>query len=165
MARLQYEGTQPTNQSCIRNEIRSRLKSDNFIYLSDQLLSSSQLLYRNVRNKIYSVLIVTYLAQVWNLVCYTEWRTWAEDFQKIQCLCYVCKMPAQSAGDLSFRIFRILKHKFFSSGSCSFDRKQYSWLLLSNLGIILLITTQGVWRSVICVTGYCEKYLGLRRTR
>jgi hypothetical protein len=51
---LKYLGTTSTNQNSIQEEVKSRLKSGNACHHSMQNLSSSSLLSRNLKVKIYN---------------------------------------------------------------------------------------------------------------
>ena len=59
MEEFKYLGTTLTIQNCIREEIKSRLRSGNACYHSVQnLLSSSRLLSKKLKIKIYSTIIL-----------------------------------------------------------------------------------------------------------
>ena len=55
---LKYLGTTLTSQNSIQEEIKSRLKSGNACYYSVQNLSSSRLLSKNLKIKIYRTIIL-----------------------------------------------------------------------------------------------------------
>ena len=55
---FKYLGTTLTNQNSIQEEIKSRLKSGNACYHSVQNLLSSSLLSKNLKIKIYRILIL-----------------------------------------------------------------------------------------------------------
>ena len=55
---FKYLGTTLTYQNSIHEEIKSKLKSGNVCYHSVQNLLSSSLLYKNVKIKIYRILIL-----------------------------------------------------------------------------------------------------------
>ena len=55
---FRYLGTNLTNQNSIQEEIQSRLKSGNACYYSVQNLSSSSLLSKNMKYKIYRTIIL-----------------------------------------------------------------------------------------------------------
>jgi len=77
-------GTTLTNQNCIAEEIKSRLKSGNACYLSVQYLLYSRLLSKNLNIKIYRTTIlavVLYGFETWSLTLREErklsvFRTW-----------------------------------------------------------------------------------------
>jgi len=67
---FKYLGTTLTNQNCIQEEIKSRLKSGNACYHSVQNLLSSSLLSKNIKIKIYRTIIlpvVVYGCETWSL--------------------------------------------------------------------------------------------------
>jgi len=53
-----YLGTALTNQNSIQEEIKSRLKSGNACYHSVQNLLSSSLLSKNLKIKVYRIIIL-----------------------------------------------------------------------------------------------------------
>jgi hypothetical protein len=55
---FKYLGTTLTNQNSIHEEIKSRLKSGNACYHSEQNLLSSSLLSKNVKIKIYRTIML-----------------------------------------------------------------------------------------------------------
>ena len=56
---LKYLGSLVTNQNSIQEEIKCRLKAGNSCYYSVQTLLSSPLLSKNVKIKIYKILILS----------------------------------------------------------------------------------------------------------
>ena len=65
-----YLGTTLTDQNSIQEEIKSRLKLGNACYYSVQSLSSSRLLSKNIKIKIYRTIIlpvVSYGCETWSL--------------------------------------------------------------------------------------------------
>jgi len=74
---FKYFGTTLTNQNCIQEEIKSRLKSWNACYYSVQNLLSSSLLSKNLKIKIYRSIIlpvVLYGCETWSLTLREERR-------------------------------------------------------------------------------------------
>ena len=70
MEEFKYLGTTLTNQNSIAEECKSRLRSRNACYNSVQNLSSSRLLSKNLRIKIYRTIIlavVLYGCETWSL--------------------------------------------------------------------------------------------------
>jgi hypothetical protein len=70
-------GSNPTDQNCIHEEIKSRLNSGSACYHSVQSLLSSHLLSRNVKVKIYKTIIlpvVLYGCETWSLTLREEYR-------------------------------------------------------------------------------------------
>ena len=58
LEQFKYFATTPTNQNSIQEEIKSRLKSGNGRYHSVQNLSSSCLVSKNIKIKIYRIIIL-----------------------------------------------------------------------------------------------------------
>jgi len=72
---FKYLGTNLTNQNCMAEEIKSRLRSGNACYHSVQNLWSSRLLSKNVKIKIYRSIIlpvVLYGCKGWSLTLREE---------------------------------------------------------------------------------------------
>jgi len=72
---FKYLGTTLTNQNCIAEEIKSRLRSGNACYHSVQNLLSSRLLSKNLKIKIYRTIIlpvVLYGCETWSLTLREE---------------------------------------------------------------------------------------------
>jgi len=72
-----YLGTTLTNKNSIQEEIKSRLKLGNACYYSVQNLSSSSLLSKNLKIKIYRTIIlpvVLYGCETWSLTLRKERR-------------------------------------------------------------------------------------------
>jgi len=72
---FKYLGTTLTNQNFIAEEIKSGLKSGNACYHSVQNLLSSTLLSKNLKIKIYRIIIlcvVLYGCEAWSLISWEE---------------------------------------------------------------------------------------------
>ena len=72
---FKYLGTTLTNQNSIAEEIKGRLKSGNACYHSVQNLLSSRLVSKNVKIKIYGIIIlpvVLYGCETWSLTLREE---------------------------------------------------------------------------------------------
>jgi len=72
---FKYLGTTLTNQNSIAEEIKSRLRSENACYHSVQNLSSSRLLSKNLKIKIYRTLILPVVllgCETWSLTLREE---------------------------------------------------------------------------------------------
>jgi len=70
-----YFGTTLTNQNSIAEEIKSRLRSENACYRLMQNLLSSRLLSKNLKMKIYRIIIlpvVLYGCETWSLTLREE---------------------------------------------------------------------------------------------
>jgi hypothetical protein len=68
VAQLKYLLTTVTNQNLIQDEIKRRLNSDNGCYQSVKKVLSFHLLYRTVKIRIYSIIIlsvVLYECETW----------------------------------------------------------------------------------------------------
>ena len=77
MEELKNLGTTLTNQNCIQEEIKKRLKLGNACYYSVQNLLSSILLSKNLKIKIYRTIIlpvVLYGCETWSLTLREERR-------------------------------------------------------------------------------------------
>jgi len=77
MEEFKYLGTTLTNQNTIQEEIKRRLKSGNACYHSVQNLLSSSLLSKNLKTKIYGIVIgplVLYGCETWSLSLREECR-------------------------------------------------------------------------------------------
>jgi hypothetical protein len=55
---FKYLGTRLTNQNYIQEEIKNRLNSKNARYHSEQNILSSFLLSKNLKNKVYKIVIL-----------------------------------------------------------------------------------------------------------
>jgi len=72
---FKYLGTTLTNQKCIAEEIKSRLKSGNACYHSVQNHLSSRLLSKNLKIKIYRTIILPFILygiETWSLTLREE---------------------------------------------------------------------------------------------
>jgi hypothetical protein len=77
VAKFKFLGTTLTNQNDIRDEIKSRLNSGTASYYSVQNLLSSCLISRNLKIKIYKIVIlpvVLYECETWSLTLREEHR-------------------------------------------------------------------------------------------
>jgi hypothetical protein len=77
VATFKYLGTTLTNQNDIHDEIRTRLNSGNACYYSVQNLLSSRLISKNLKIKIYKIVIlpvVLYGCETWSLTLREEHR-------------------------------------------------------------------------------------------
>jgi uncharacterized membrane protein len=77
VTKTKYLGRTPTNQNYIHDEIKSRLNSRNACYYSVQNLSSSRLISKNLKIKIYKTVIlpvVLYGCETWSLTLREEHR-------------------------------------------------------------------------------------------
>ena len=72
---FKYLGTTLTNENSIAEEIKSRLRSGNACYHSVQNLLSSKFLSKNLKIKIYRIIIlpiVLYGCETWSLIWWEE---------------------------------------------------------------------------------------------
>jgi len=71
---FKYLGTPLTNQNCIQEEIKSRIKSGNVCYNSVQNLLSSSLLSKNLKIKIHRTIILSLFVgcETWSLTLRKE---------------------------------------------------------------------------------------------
>jgi hypothetical protein len=70
VAQFRYLGSKITNQNLMQEEIKRRLNSGSVCYHSVQKLSSSRLLSKNVKIRIYKIIIllaVLYGCETWSL--------------------------------------------------------------------------------------------------
>jgi len=76
---FKYLGTTITNKNYIQEEIKSRFKSRNACYYSVQNLLSSSLLSKNLKIKIYRIIILPVVlcgCETWSLTLREERRPW-----------------------------------------------------------------------------------------
>ena len=76
---FKYLGTNLTDQNSIQGEIKSRLKPGNACYHSVQNLLSSSLLFKNLKIKIYRIIIlpvVLYGCETWALILREKRSLW-----------------------------------------------------------------------------------------
>jgi hypothetical protein len=74
---FKYLGTTLTDQNCVQEEIKSKLKLGNACYHSVQSRLSSSLLPKNIKIKIYRTIIlpvVLYGCEIWSLTLREERR-------------------------------------------------------------------------------------------
>jgi hypothetical protein len=79
VSQFKYLGTTVTNQNLIQEEIKRRLNSGNDCYHSVQSLLSSRLLSKNLKIRIYKILIlpvVLYGCETWSLTLRVEHKLW-----------------------------------------------------------------------------------------
>jgi len=79
---FKYLGTNLTNQNSIQEEIRSRLKSGNAWYHSVQNLLSFSLLSKNLKIKIYRIIILPFVlheCETWSFKMREECRLWVSE--------------------------------------------------------------------------------------
>jgi hypothetical protein len=77
VAQFRYLGTTVTNQNLIQEEIKRRLNSGNVCYHSVQNILSSRLLSKNVKIKIYKIIILPGAldaCETWSLTLREEHR-------------------------------------------------------------------------------------------
>jgi hypothetical protein len=77
VSQFKYLGTTVTNQNLIQEEIKRRLNSGNVCCHSVQSLSSSRLLSKNLKIRIYKkiiLLVVLYGCETWSLILREEHR-------------------------------------------------------------------------------------------
>ena len=74
---FKYLGSLVINQNSIQEEINCRLKSGNSCYYSVRTLLSTRLLSKNLKIKIYKIiilLVVLYVCEAWSLILKEERR-------------------------------------------------------------------------------------------
>jgi hypothetical protein len=77
VVKFKYLRTTLTNQNGIRDEIKSRLNSGNACYYSVQNLLSSRIISKNLKTKIYKILILPVVlcgCETWSLILREEHR-------------------------------------------------------------------------------------------
>jgi hypothetical protein len=77
VAQFKYLGTTITNDNLIQEEIKRRLNSGNVCYHSVQNHLSSRLLSKNIKSRIYKIIILTvvlYGCETWSLTLQEEQR-------------------------------------------------------------------------------------------
>ena len=76
MEEFRYLGTTLLNQNFIKEEIKSRLRLGNACYLLVQNLMSSSMLSKNIKIKIYTIIlpVVLYRSETWSLTLREECR-------------------------------------------------------------------------------------------